>query len=40
MKLPVYTLLLLLPQGNVARFLNHSCEPNCVIQSVFTGQAR
>jgi SET domain-containing protein len=30
----------LLLQGNVARFLNHSCDPNCVIQQVFAGQAR
>ncbi|WIA40211.1 hypothetical protein OEZ86_013596 [Tetradesmus obliquus] len=26
--------------GNVARFLNHSCDPNCIKQTVFAGQAR
>ncbi|WIA33831.1 hypothetical protein OEZ86_006940 [Tetradesmus obliquus] len=27
-------------QGNVGRFLNHSCSPNCLVQTVFAGNAR
>ena len=26
--------------GNVARFINHGCEPNCLIQPVFARAAR
>jgi hypothetical protein len=33
-------LLLLLLQGNVGRFLNHACSPNCLVQTVFAGNAR
>jgi hypothetical protein len=32
--------LSLLLQGNVGRFLNHSCSPNCLVQTVFAGNAR
>ena len=27
-------------QGNCARFANHSCDPNCIVQTVFAGNAR
>jgi hypothetical protein len=27
-------------RGNVARFINHSCNPNCLVQTVLTGNAR
>ena len=30
---------LLLPTGNLARFVNHSCSPNCVIVSVLTEES-
>lgn len=27
-------------RGNVARFINHSCAPNCVVQAVMSGYCR
>ena len=24
-------------RGNATRYINHSCDPNCIVQSVFVG---
>ena len=27
-------------RGNATRYINHSCDPNCIVQSVFVGKER
>ena len=27
-------------RGNATRYINHSCDPNCIVQSVFVGEER